>query len=54
MRIYCIATDCPKKSADYAHCTGLLDINDCPKVKAKKELEAQKLNEKDSQSDCDI
>lgn len=54
MRIYCVETNCPKKSADYAHCTGLMDISDCPKVKARKEKEEKKAHEKDSQSDSDL
>ena len=36
MKIYCIATDCPKKPAIGALCTGLMNTDDCPKVQARK------------------
>lgn len=50
MKIYCIETDCPKKPANYALCTGLMNINDCPKVKARKAKEEAAAHEKDRKS----
>lgn len=54
MRIYCIETNCPKKPANYAHCTGLMNVNDCPKVQARKAKEEAAAHEKDCQSDSNV
>ncbi len=54
MKIYCIDDSCQKRDKGYALCTGLMDISECPKVKAKEAAKKEGVNEKDSQSDCNV